>query len=80
VGDAHGVLTLANANITLGYCRYDESGTVEYVFVNPAHRRQGYGRLMLSLVQERLGTALQFEPPISPLGTRLVDSYRRMHG
>jgi GNAT superfamily N-acetyltransferase len=80
VGDADGILTLANANTTIGYCRYDQSGTVEYVFVNPTYRRKGYAKLMLSLVQDRLGTALQFEPPISPLGTRMVESYRRLHG
>lgn len=78
LNDAEGILTLTNANTTLGYCRYDATGQIEYVFVNPAWRRQGLGRLLLGLVRERLGgVALEFQAPISPLGARLIEAYRR---
>ena len=35
------VITITDANTTIGYCRYEESGEIEYVFLNPAHRRKG---------------------------------------
>lgn len=76
VNHTPGILTLTNANTTVGYCRYGDSGEVEYVFVNPAWRRRGYGRLLLALVEQRTGTTLRFQPPISPLGTRLIEAYR----
>lgn len=73
-----GILTLTNANTTLGYCRYDEqSGEIEYVFVNPAWRRRGLGLRLLALVEARTGGPLTFQAPISPLGAKLLASYQR---
>ncbi len=67
-----GIITITDANTTLGYCRYDESGEIEYVFVSALHRRRGYGRQLLRMVEDRLGMALRFRAPISPLGERLI--------
>jgi hypothetical protein len=72
-----GIGTITDANTTIGYCRYDESSAIEYVFVNTAHRRKGYAMLLLRIVEERLATPLRFQPPISPLGKRLIDFYQR---
>ena len=66
-----GILTITNINTTIGYCRYDEHGGIEYIFVHPAYRRSGYARRMLALVREQVRQPLSLQPPISPLGARL---------
>ena len=73
-----GIITITDANTTIGYCRYDECGEIEYVFVSPAHRRKGYAGLMLAIVEKRLEVKLRFQPPISVLGGRLVGAYERL--
>lgn len=80
INHAHGIITIADANTTIGYCRYDECGAIEYLFVGPPFRRRGYARRMLSLVEERLGKTLDFKPPFSPLGRLLVEAYLREAG
>lgn len=77
VHDADGIITITNANTTIAYCRYDCSGEIEYLFVSAPFRRQGYAGRMLDLVEERLGTRLRFNPPISPLGRHVIDAYSR---
>jgi len=77
---ADGIITITDANTTIAYFRYDESGAIEYLFVGPTFRRRGYARRMLALVEERLGTKLHFEPPLSPLGQFVVESYNRDAG
>lgn len=72
-----GIITMTDANTTIGYCRYDESGEIEYVFVNAAHRRKGYATWLLAIVEQRLIAIRGFQPPISPLGEKLVESYNR---
>jgi GNAT superfamily N-acetyltransferase len=74
------VITITDANTTIGYCRYDQSGAIEYIFVNPAHRRRGYARLLLRLGEQRLGIPLRSQPPISPLGRQLIGSYQTAVG
>jgi GNAT superfamily N-acetyltransferase len=69
--NTRGILTIANINTTIGYCRYDEGGSIEYIFVHPAYRRSGYARRMLALVREQVRQPLSLQPPISPLGARL---------
>jgi len=68
----HGILTITDANTTIGYCRHDDEGAIEYIFVHPAYRRQGHAKRMLSLVRERVRKPLRLEPPVSPLGTKLL--------
>jgi ribosomal protein S18 acetylase RimI-like enzyme len=72
VRDTPGILTMVNANTTVGYCRYDAAGRIEYIFVHPAYRRQGHAKRMLQRVRERTGGVLLLEPPISPLGAKLL--------
>lgn len=71
-----GVITLTDRNTTIGYCRYDPAGEIEYLFVNPAHRRKGHALTMLRLVEAECGCRLRFQPPISPLGQRLIEHYQ----
>jgi GNAT superfamily N-acetyltransferase len=77
---ADGIITITDANTTIAYCRYDETGAIEYLFVGPAFRRRGHARRMLALVEERVGRKLHFKPPLSPLGRLLVESYSRNEG
>lgn len=67
-----GILTLTDANTTIGYCRYADDGRIEYIFVHPAHRRRGHAKRMLELVRERTRAPLRLEAPVSPLGARLL--------
>jgi GNAT superfamily N-acetyltransferase len=75
VTHTRGVAIFADLNTTIAYCRYSEAGEIEYIFVNPAHRRKGYAKQLLSIVEERLQIPLRFQTPISPLGSHLLDSY-----
>lgn len=77
VSHTDGIVTITDANTTIGYCRYDPSGEIEYLFVSPTFRRRGYAKRMLDIVEAQLGISLHFAPPISPLGWHVVGSYRR---
>lgn len=70
-----GILTLTDANTTVGYCRYNLAGEVEYIFVHPAHRRRGYAQYLLKLVEQDVQRPLSFQSPISPLGRALKNAY-----
>ena len=77
VSHTDGIVTITDANTTIGYCRYDPSGEIEYLFVSPTFRRRGYAKRMLDIVEAQLGISLHFAPPISPLGRHVVGPYRR---
>lgn len=77
INHADGIITITDANTTIGYCRYDESGAIEYLFVGPPFRRRGHAKRMLALIEARLGTKVHFKPPLSPLGRLVVESYGR---
>ena len=70
-----GILTITDANTTIGYCRYTESGEIEYIFVNSASRRKGHAKHLLKIIEARLQRKLSFQTPISPLGKKLKDFY-----
>ena len=36
------VFTFKNENTTLGFVRFNDKGEVEYIFVNPIFRKQGF--------------------------------------
>lgn len=74
VEDADGVLLMRNANTTIGYCRYAPDGTVDYIFVNPHFRREGYGTALVERVASATGAAPRPGEPVSPLGRRFFDS------
>ncbi len=77
VNHTPGIVTITDANTTIAYCRYDESGEIEYVFVSAPHRRKGYGKWLLAFAEEHLVTINGFQTPISPLGEKLLGSYKR---
>ena len=72
---AEGVTTLASVNTTLGYCRYNETGEVEYLFVGAPFRRRGVASWLLRRVAQEIGRPLVFREPISPLGRALIGAY-----
>ena len=72
-----GVFTLKNQNTTVGFVRFNEQGEVEYIFVNPIFRKKGLAKRLLKLVKEKTGKKLILQPPISPLGEKLLKSVNK---
>jgi hypothetical protein len=71
-----GVFTLKNQNTTIGFVRFNELGEVEYIFVNPLFRRKNFASKLLELVRKKTGKRIVFQPPISPLGEKLLSSIK----
>ena len=69
-----GVYTLKNLNTTIGFVRFNETGEIEYIFVNPIFRKKGLAKRLLKLVKEKTNKKLVFQKPISPLGLKLIKS------
>ena len=72
-----GILSIGDMNTTIAYCRYNESGELEYIFVHPSFRRRGYAKRLLQTVEKTVQRRLVFQPPLSPLGSYLQDYYQR---
>ena len=70
--ETDGVFTLKNKNTTIGFVRFDISGEVEYIFVNPLFRKKACTKL-LKLVKNKIGKD-NTSKPISPLGMKLLKS------
>lgn len=66
---ADGIVLIKNQNTTIGYSRFTSAGDVEYIYVNPMYRRQGFGALLLDQVRRITGQIGAIHAPISPLGT-----------
>jgi len=66
---ADGIVVIKNQNTTIGYSRFTDAGDVEYIYVNPMYRRQGYGALLLDQVRRIAGQIGTIHTPVSPLGT-----------
>lgn len=64
-----GVVLIKNQNTTIGYCRFTPSGDIEYIYVNLAYRRQGYGSILINEVKKITGHIGEIHDPISPLGS-----------
>ena len=71
-----GVFTLKNQNTTIGFVRFNELGEVEYIFDNPLFRRKNFASKLLELVRKKTGKRIVFQPPISPLGEKLLSSIK----
>ena len=69
--ETDGVITFKNQNTTLGFIRYDNSGEIEYIFVNPIFRKKGLAKKLLEITEQKLGKSLTPQEPISPLGKKL---------
>ena len=73
INESDGVITFKNKNTTVGFIRFNDKGEVEYIFVNPAFRKQGLAKKLLKLTKERIGKDLTPQKPISPLGKKLFN-------
>ena len=73
ISQVDGVITFKNKNTTIGFIRFNDKGEVEYIFVNPAFRKQGMAKKLLKLTREKLGRDLTPQEPISPLGKKLFN-------
>ena len=71
------VFTYINENTTLGFVRFNVKGEVEYIFVNPIFRKQGLAKKLLRLVREKTGKEIILQEPISPLGSKLLNSLNK---
>ena len=74
---ADGVFTLKNLNTTIGFVRFNKSGEVEYIFVNPIFRKKGIATKLLQLVKQKTGKEIILQAPISPLGSKLLNSLNK---
>ena len=71
-----GVFTLKNLNTTVGFVRFNKLSEIEYIFVNPLYRKRGIAKKLLKLVKNKTKKKLKFQKPISPLGTKLINSLK----
>ena len=72
-----GVFTFKNENTTIGFVRFNDKGEVEYIFVNPIFRKQGLATKLLQLVKQKTGKEIVLQEPISPLGSKLLNSLNK---
>ena len=75
--ETDGVFTFKNENTTIGFVRFNETGEVEYIFVNPIFRKKGLATKLLQLVKEKTGKEIILQEPISPLGLKLLKSLNK---
>ena len=73
ISEIDGIITFKNKNTTIGFVRFNQKGEVEYIFVNPAFRKQGLAKRLLKLVKDKTGKELTPQKPISPLGRKLFN-------
>ena len=77
IEEIEGVFTFKNENTTIGFVRFNEKGEVEYIFVNPIFRKQGLATKLLELVKQKTKKEIILQEPISPLGSKLLNSLKR---
>ena len=77
IKETDGVFTFKNENTTIGFVRFNEKGEVEYIFVNPIFRKQGLATKLLELVKEKTKKEIILQEPISPLGSKLLNSLNK---
>ena len=77
LAETEGVFTLKNENTTLGFVRFNNTGEVEYIFVNPLFRKKKLAKNLLILVREKTQKKIVFQKPISPLGSKLLKSVEK---
>tara|TARA_Y100000741_G_scaffold238046_1_gene182204 strand:+ start:250 stop:519 length:270 start_codon:yes stop_codon:yes gene_type:complete len=75
--EADGVFTYKNENTTLGFVRFNKKAEVEYIFVNPIFRKKGIATKLLQLVKEKTDKEIILQEPISPLGSKLLNSLNK---
>ena len=77
INESDGVFTFKNDNTTLGFVRFNEKGEIEYIFVNPIFRKQGLATKLLELVKQKTKKEIKLQEPISPLGSKLLNSLNK---
>ena len=77
LSESDGVFTLKNENTTLGFVRFNNTGEIEYIFVNPLFRNKKLAIRLLKLVKEKTKKKIVFQKPISPLGLKLLKSIEK---
>ena len=77
IEETEGVFTFKNENTTIGFVRFNENGEVEYIYVNPIFRKKGLATKLLQLVKKKTRKEIIFQKPISPLGTKLLNSLNK---
>ena len=77
LNESDGAFSLCNQNTTIGFVRFNQIGEVEYIFVNPIFRKKGFAKKLLKLVREKTGKSIILQPPISPLGDKLLKSIEK---
>ena len=77
LNESDGVFTYKNDYTTLGFVRFNDNGEVEYIFVNPIFRKQGLATKLLQLVKQKTGKEIILQEPISPLGSKLLNSLKK---
>ena len=77
LNEADGVFSYKNENTTLGFVRFNEKAEVEYIFVNPIFRKKGIAKKLLQLVKQKTGKEIILQEPISPLGSKLLNSLNK---
>ena len=75
--ETEGVFTMKNINTTIGFVRFNEEGEIEYIFVNPIFRKKGLATKLLQLVKQKTGKEIVLQEPISPLGSKLLNSLNK---
>ena len=75
--ESEGVFIFKNPNTTLGFVRFNEKGDIEYIFVNPIFRKQGLATKLLELVKQKTKKEIKLQEPISPLGSKLLNSLNK---
>ena len=77
LAETDGVFTFKNENTTLGFVRFNSTGEVEYIFVNPLFRKKKLAKNLLTLVRDKTQKKIVFQKPISPLGLKLLKSIEK---
>ena len=77
LNESDGVFTYKNDYTTLGFVRFNDNGEVEYIFVTPIFRKQGLATKLLQLVKQKTGKEIVLQEPISPLGSKLLNSLKK---
>lgn len=58
-------------NTTVGYALFNrDRQEIEYIFVHPDYRAQGYGRRLVDLAEKECGMPLKPAEPLSPSGIK----------
>ena len=77
IEETEGVFTFKNENKTIGFVRFNENAEVEYIFVNPIFRKKGLATKLLQLVKKKIRKEIILQKPISPLGSKLLNSLNK---